>query len=46
MARPPQKYQGYLPLFPDVYLLAVTFPGSDWKPLDVGVVGPSAAAAE
>jgi len=33
MAGPSQKYHDYLPLFPDVYLLAVTFPGSDWKPL-------------
>src|SRR4029077_4272505 len=33
MAGPPQIYQGYLPLFPDVYRLAVTFPGRDWAPL-------------
>lgn len=33
MAMPPQIYQGYLPLFPDVYRLAVTFPGRDWPPL-------------
>ena len=33
MTGPPQIYQGYLPLFPDVYRLAVTFPGRDWRPL-------------
>jgi signal transduction histidine kinase len=33
MAGPLQIYQGYLPLFPDVYRLAVTFPGRDWPPL-------------
>ena len=33
MAVPPQVYQGYLPLFPDIYRLAVTFPGRNWPPL-------------
>src|SRR5947209_3342188 len=33
MALPPQMFQGYLPLFPDVYRLEVTFPGRDWQPL-------------
>jgi signal transduction histidine kinase len=33
MAMPPQIYQGYLPLFPDIYRLEVRFPGRDWQPL-------------
>jgi signal transduction histidine kinase len=33
MALPPQVYQGYLPLFPDIYRLEVLFPGRDWPPL-------------
>ena len=33
MAVPPQTYHDYLPLFPDIYRLAVSFPGSDWPPL-------------
>src|SRR5262245_15296459 len=30
LAEPTRMYQGYLPLFPDVYVLAVRFPNSDW----------------
>ncbi len=30
MAEPTRTYQGYLPLFPDVYRLEVAFPGTDW----------------
>jgi signal transduction histidine kinase len=33
MAGPTQVYQGYLPLFPDVYRLEVAFPGQGWTPL-------------
>jgi signal transduction histidine kinase len=40
MAGPPQMYQGYLPLFPDVYRLAVSFPGRDWPPLAWESLGP------
>jgi signal transduction histidine kinase len=34
LAEPTRMYQGYLPLFPDIYLLAVRFPGTDWAPID------------
>jgi signal transduction histidine kinase len=34
MGRPTQMYDGYLPLFPKVYQLAVTFPDRDWPPLE------------
>jgi two-component system, cell cycle sensor histidine kinase and response regulator CckA len=30
LAEPTRMYQGFLPLFPDVYVLAVRFPNSDW----------------
>ena len=29
LAEPTRMYQGYLPLFPDIYMLAVRFPGAD-----------------
>jgi signal transduction histidine kinase len=34
LAEPTRMYQGYLPLFPDIYVLAVTFPGTDWLPIE------------
>src|SRR5947209_18529072 len=33
MGKPPEIYQGYLPLFPDVYLIEVRFPGRGWSSL-------------
>src|SRR5438045_6842737 len=30
LAEPTRMYQGYLPLFPDIYVLAIRFPKSDW----------------
>jgi signal transduction histidine kinase len=33
MVVPERTYQGYLPLFPDVYLLETRFPGTDWAPI-------------
>lgn len=33
MAGPPQMYQGYLPLFPDVFRLEAKFPSDGWQPL-------------
>ncbi|MFO0808110.1 MAG: HAMP domain-containing sensor histidine kinase [Gemmataceae bacterium] len=30
LAEPTRIYQGFLPLFPDVYRVAVVFPGTDW----------------
>jgi signal transduction histidine kinase len=34
LAEPTRMYQGYLPLFPDIYVLAVTFPGTDWQSIE------------
>ena len=34
LAEPMRMYQGYLPLFPDIYVLAVMFPGTDWLPIE------------
>src|SRR5689334_12902905 len=33
MAVPELTYTGYLPLFPDIYRLEASFPGTDWPPL-------------
>jgi signal transduction histidine kinase len=33
MTVPPRTYQGYLPLFPDVYLVEARFPNTDWEPI-------------
>jgi signal transduction histidine kinase len=33
LAEPTRSYQGYLPLFPDVFALEVSFPGTDWAPV-------------
>ena len=30
---PLRMYQGYLPLFPDVFRIEVTFPNTDWPPI-------------
>ena len=34
LAEPTRMYQGFLPLFPDIYVLAVTFPGTDWPSIE------------
>jgi signal transduction histidine kinase len=33
IGEPLYQYQGYLPLFPDVYRIEVGFPGTDWPPI-------------
>jgi two-component system, cell cycle sensor histidine kinase and response regulator CckA len=33
LADPTRIYQGQLPLFPDIYHLELTFPGTNWKPI-------------
>jgi signal transduction histidine kinase len=33
MVAPERMYVGYLPLFPDIYRLEASFPGTDWPPL-------------
>jgi signal transduction histidine kinase len=38
MTDPLRMYQGYLPLFPDVFRVEVVFPGSDWPA--IGWVSP------
>lgn len=34
MAEPTRMYQGYLPLFPEIYSLSVQFPGGDWPAIE------------
>ena len=34
MVVPERTYQGYLPLFPDIYLLEIRFPRSGWESID------------
>lgn len=33
LADPTRMFQGYLPLFPDIYRLEVRFPGTSWPPI-------------
>lgn len=34
LADPTRLYQGQIPLFPDIYALAVAFPGTNWAPIE------------